>query len=148
MNRERKTLEKKTYESIKALIEEGHKAKQSSKNLLSMLMSSHETQKLSLDEIVDDYKSFYMAGKETSATSLGWALFLLGLNQEWQSKAREEVLRILGPNTLPTSEILSELKLVSLYLFTSTFFSQHKLNKLVHIVNKIIFVLILYIFKK
>ena len=116
-------MEKKTYESIKALIEEGHKAEHSSKNLLSMLMSSHETQRLSLDEIVDDYKSFYMAGKESSAISLSWALFLLGLNQEWQSKAREEVLSVLGPNTAPSSQTLGDLKLVSLYLISLCIFS-------------------------
>ncbi|KAK7376818.1 hypothetical protein VNO80_02235 [Phaseolus coccineus] len=120
-NRERKRLEKKTYESIKALIEESHRAEHSSENLLSLLMSSHkfnnnETQRLRLDEIVDDCKNFYMAGKETSASSLCWALFLLGLNQEWQSKAREEVLTVLGPNASPTSEALSDLKLVHLIL--------------------------------
>ena len=106
-------------------------------------MSSHkfinnETQRLRLDEIVDDCKNFYMAGKETSATSLSWTLFLLGLNQKWQSKAREEVLRVLGPNTLPTSETLSELKLVSLYLFTlCTFYYQLKFILSNLITNKI-----------
>ncbi|WVY89931.1 hypothetical protein V8G54_035445 [Vigna mungo] len=113
-NRERKRLEKKTYEAIKVLIEENLKAEHDSENLLSLLMSSHkfinnETHKLRLDEIVDDCKNFYMAGKETSATSLR-------LNQEWQSKAREEVLSVLGPNSFPTSETLSELKLVNLIL--------------------------------
>ncbi|TKY57732.1 Cytochrome P450 734A1 [Spatholobus suberectus] len=120
-NRERKRLEKKTRELIQVLIEDSHKAKQNSENLLSLLMSSHkfinnETQKLRLDEIVDDCINFYMAGKETSANSLSWALLLLGINQEWQSQAREEVLGVLGPNTPPTSETLSDLKLVNLIL--------------------------------
>jgi len=100
------------------LINDNYKAEQNSENLLSLLMSSHkfiknETQKLSMVEIVDDCKNFYMAGKETSANSLSWALLLLGINQEWQSKAREEVLSVLGPNTSPTSEALNDLKLVS-----------------------------------
>ncbi|XP_029128469.1 cytochrome P450 734A1-like [Cajanus cajan] len=120
-NKERKRLEKKTSELIRGLIEDSHKSEQNSENLLSLLMSSHkfinnETHKLRLDEIVDDCKNFYMAGKETSATSLSWALLLLGINQEWQSKAREEVLGVLGPNALPTSETLSELKLMNLIL--------------------------------
>ncbi|KAH1120038.1 hypothetical protein GLYMA_17G249400v4 [Glycine max] len=120
-NRERKRLEKKTSESIQVLINDNYKAEQNSENLLSLLMSSHkfiknETQKLSMVEIVDDCKNFYMAGKETSANSLSWALLLLGINQEWQSKAREEVLSVLGPNTSPTSEALNDLKLVSVNL--------------------------------
>ncbi|KAK7321746.1 hypothetical protein VNO77_32650 [Canavalia gladiata] len=121
-NRERKRLEKKTCELIRAIIENStHETEQNSENLLSLLMSSHkfinnETQRLKLKEIIDDCKNFYMAGKETSATSLSWALLLLGINQEWQSQAREEVLGVLGPNTPPTIETLSDLKLVSLIL--------------------------------
>ncbi|KAL2318682.1 hypothetical protein Fmac_032558 [Flemingia macrophylla] len=120
-NRERNRLEKKTSELIRRLIEDSYKSEQNSKNLLSLLMSSHkfinnETQKLSLDEVVDECKNFYMAGRETSATSLSWALFLLGINQEWQSKAREEVLGVLGPNAPPTSKTLGDLKLMNLIL--------------------------------
>ncbi|XP_061353359.1 cytochrome P450 734A1-like [Gastrolobium bilobum] len=120
-NRERKRLEKKTRELIRVLIEDSHKALKNSDNLLSLLISSHksfnnETQTLGLDEIIDDCKNFYMAGKETNANSISWALFLLGLNQEWQSKAREEVLRVLGPHTPPTAETLSDLKFASLII--------------------------------
>ena len=46
---------------------------------------------------------------------------ILGINQEWQSKAREEVLSFLGPNTSPTSETLNDLKLVSVCLIIVLF---------------------------
>ncbi|KAJ1419718.1 Cytochrome P450 [Sesbania bispinosa] len=120
-NRERKRLEEKTYELIRVLIEDSHKVQQDSENLLSLLMSSHkfinnETHMLGSKEIIDECKNFYMAGKETSANAISWALLLLGLNQEWQSKAREEVLHVLGSNTPPTTKTLSDLKLVNLIL--------------------------------
>ncbi|GAU15323.1 hypothetical protein TSUD_03920 [Trifolium subterraneum] len=53
-------------------------------------------------------------GKETSANSISWAILLLGMNQEWQNKAREEVLAVLGHHTPPTPETISGLKLVAL----------------------------------
>lgn len=120
-NIERKRLAKKTHELIRGLVEDSHKAQRDSDNLLSLLMCSHksinnERQSFELDEIIDDCKNFYLAGKETAANSISWTLLLLGLNQEWQSKAREEVLRVLGPNTSPTAETLGDLKLVSLWL--------------------------------
>lgn len=123
-NKERKRLEKKIRELIRVLIEDSHKAQNNSENLLSLLMSSHkfinnETQRLGLDDVIDNCKDFYLAGKETSANTISWAILLLGLNQEWQSKARDEVLHVLGPNTLPTAETLSGLKLVSLCLCSS-----------------------------
>ena len=121
-NRQRKRLEKKTREKlIRVLIEDNHKAQKDYENLLSLLMTSYisinnERQRLGLDEIIDDCKNFYLAGKETSANALSWALLLLGLNQQWQSQAREEVLGVLGLDTPLTAETLSDLKLVSLCL--------------------------------
>ncbi|KAK7291178.1 hypothetical protein RIF29_06116 [Crotalaria pallida] len=121
-NRERKRLAKAANERIRLLIDDNrNKAEQISDNLLSLLMSSDkyiniERQRLKLEEIIDECKNFYFAGQETAANSLTWALLLLGLNQEWQSQAREEVLRVLGTNAPPTAEILSGLKLVSLII--------------------------------
>ncbi|CAN6208727.1 unnamed protein product [Urochloa humidicola] len=53
---------------------------------------------MSMDEIVDECKTFFFAGHDTTAHLLTWtwAVFLLGTHPEWQRRLREEVLRVCG----------------------------------------------------
>ncbi|WP_428924751.1 cytochrome P450 [Marinibacterium sp. SX1] len=42
------------------------------------------------DEMVDQVAIFFLAGHETSASALGWALYLLATHPEWQEKVAAE----------------------------------------------------------
>ena len=66
---------------------------------------------LNMDEIMDECKTFFLAGHETTSHLLTWTMFLLSINKEWQEKVREEVLRECGMG-IPDADKLSKLKLV------------------------------------
>lgn len=85
-------------------------------DLLGVLMkayhSADETQKISLDDLVDECKTFYVAGTDTTASLLSWTIFLLAFHSDWQDKARKEVQELLGQQN-PSADNISRLKIVS-----------------------------------
>ena len=48
------------------------------------------------DEVIGNALTFFTAGFETTATTLGFLLYHLAVNQDAQDKIREEVIEILG----------------------------------------------------
>ncbi|MGH3490401.1 MAG: cytochrome P450 [Actinopolymorphaceae bacterium] len=67
-------------------------------DLLSLLAhaTDEDGDSLASSEIRDQVLIFLLAGHETTATSLGFALHLLGSHPGQQARAREEVDRVLG----------------------------------------------------
>ena len=48
-------------------------------------------------EMVDQVGIFLLAGHETSAAALGWALYLMALFPEWQEKVAQEAEATIDP---------------------------------------------------
>ncbi|KMS95259.1 hypothetical protein BVRB_010530 isoform B [Beta vulgaris subsp. vulgaris] len=116
-NKERWRLDKETRDSIKLLILKNSEAVKKQNNLLSLLMSTTEYEngkerRLNINEVIEECKTFYFAGKETTANLLTWALILLSSHQEWQTRAREEVVRVCGVDGLPTPDKINHFKLM------------------------------------
>lgn len=80
-------------------------------NLLMEMKNSHESKKrLNMLEITANAFVFFMAGFETSATTMTFALYELALNPEIQNKLRKEILEVLEKyNQKLTYESLKEM---------------------------------------
>ncbi|XP_047063205.1 cytochrome P450 709B2-like [Lolium rigidum] len=73
---------------------------------------------MSMDEIIDECKTFFFAGHDTTSHLLTWAVFLLGTHPEWQQKLREEVLRECGGTKAPIhGDALNKLKIATMVLY-------------------------------
>lgn len=74
-------------------------------------------EKMEIEEIIDECRAFYFAGKETTANLLTWVILLLALHQDWQKKVRDEVNCVCGSQKYPNVDDLVNLKIVSSVTF-------------------------------
>ncbi|KAE8714548.1 Cytochrome P450 [Hibiscus syriacus] len=79
--------------------------------LLNAYHGLDDRNRLSLEDLVDECKTFYFAGQETVNSLLGWTVFLLAIYGDWQEKARREVIDIFGDQN-PRSEGIVKLKTI------------------------------------
>jgi cytochrome P450 len=85
-------------ESFAERIRERHAAWRSDRtqqpaDMLSALFEAHDPQtdaRLSVDECIDQVGTLFLAGHETSASTLAWSLYLLAQQPEWQQRVRDE----------------------------------------------------------
>ncbi|XP_073131466.1 cytochrome P450 CYP749A22-like isoform X2 [Henckelia pumila] len=72
--------------------------------------------RVSVDEIIDECKTFYFAGQETTYGLLSWSILLLGIHTEWQEEARKEVIQLFGQEN-PNPEGIARLKTVTMIIY-------------------------------
>ncbi|CAL2235734.1 unnamed protein product [Prunus armeniaca] len=88
-------------------------------DFLGLLLEAHhdtnEKQRISVDDLVDECKTFYLAGQETTTSLLAWTVFLLALHRDWQEEARKEVLQLFGKQT-PNPDGIAKLKTMSMII--------------------------------
>ncbi|KAJ7548319.1 hypothetical protein O6H91_07G007100 [Diphasiastrum complanatum] len=77
--------------------------------------SSTKSFKFSTEELVEECKTFFFVGHETTLILLTWTMMLLALYPEWQDKARLEVQENFKGGE-PDADMLSKLKTVNMVL--------------------------------
>ncbi|XP_039118106.1 cytokinin hydroxylase-like [Dioscorea cayenensis subsp. rotundata] len=84
-------------------------------DLLGILLARNQEntgreRKLTARELVDECKTFFFGGHETTALALTWTLFLLALYPQWQDILRDEIIEVFnGDHHSLDSTILSKL---------------------------------------
>ncbi|KAJ8761182.1 hypothetical protein K2173_001238 [Erythroxylum novogranatense] len=89
-------------------------------DLLGMLLNEMQKTRgdgfsLNLQLIMDECKTFFFAGHETTSLLLTWTIMLLATNPSWQEKVRAEVNQVCNGET-PTIDNLSKLTLLNMVI--------------------------------
>jgi cytochrome P450 len=72
---------------------------------LLQIVDCDTNKRFSFEEILDQVAMLFLAGHETTASSLTWSLYLLSMFQEEQEKAYAEVLEIQGEEEITVQHI-------------------------------------------
>lgn len=117
-----KEIESLIWETVQQRQKECSKTSSSKKDLLQLIMEATTNDPnigandSSKNFIVDNCKSIYFAGHESTAVAATWSLMLLALHPEWQDCIRSEFAHAC-PDGHPDMAVISQLKSVTLSLF-------------------------------
>ncbi|KAK9063727.1 hypothetical protein SSX86_017599 [Deinandra increscens subsp. villosa] len=90
-------------------------------DLLGILLESNSKEieehgvGMSMEDVIEECKLFYIAGSETTSNLIVWTMVCLSLHQEWQTRAREEILQVFANGELDF-EGLKNLRLLTMIL--------------------------------
>ncbi|CAN7039375.1 unnamed protein product, partial [Brassica rapa subsp. trilocularis] len=66
-------------------------------------------------ELVDECKTFFFAGVETTALALTWTFMLLAIHPKWQDTLRDEIRQVIGDSEIEYKKLAGLKKVLRLY---------------------------------
>ncbi|XP_061369564.1 cytokinin hydroxylase-like [Gastrolobium bilobum] len=60
---------------------------------------------LTTRDLVDECKTFFFGGHETTALAITWTLFLLAIHEHWQIQLRNEIREVVGDNEIDVNVV-------------------------------------------
>ncbi|KAL6598454.1 hypothetical protein ACP70R_046153 [Stipagrostis hirtigluma subsp. patula] len=128
LNGELEQVLKESIQRSREIADEGRAPSSSAcgMGLLGMLLAEMERSKKTnsgdgelmgydAQTMIDECKTFFFAGHETSALLLTWAIMLLATHPSWQDKARAEVASVCG-GAPPTADHLPKLTVLQMVI--------------------------------
>ncbi|CAN0902773.1 Cytochrome P450 734A1 [Linum grandiflorum] len=94
---------------------DSNKINNKNKDLLGLLLQENHAdgrlgKTLTTRELVDECKTFFFGGHETTALAISWTLMLLAKHPEWQEELRNEIKEVSGDEKTIDFSMLSSLK--------------------------------------
>ncbi|KAM3707070.1 hypothetical protein ACJW30_03G198400 [Castanea mollissima] len=83
--------------------------------LVKAYHDANSSPKISIQDLVDECKTFYFAGQETTNSLLAWTVLLLAIHTDWQEEARKEVLNLFGHQN-PNPDGITKLKTMGMII--------------------------------
>ncbi|KAK3027257.1 hypothetical protein RJ639_041203 [Escallonia herrerae] len=83
-----------------------------------LIEANHEIDKnkwISEEDMVDECKTLYFAGNDTTTSLLGWTILLLATHKDWQEKARNEVIEFFGQTSI-NSDGIARLRVINMII--------------------------------
>ncbi len=141
-NRKMVNLAQEVDKTIKQIIEIRQTQARANKtsygdDLLGLMLTSMDGEKvgdvikcqLSFQDILNECKTFFIGGFETTSTFITWTMLFLAEYPEWQDCARKEILEVCGPNIEMDTSKLNQMKMVSSFFKTlNSYIYTKKLN--------------------
>ncbi|KAF7089428.1 hypothetical protein CFC21_092407 [Triticum aestivum] len=115
-----KLIGRRSEEAAAVEAAEGEKADTGSfRDLLGLMINASQrttrAKAIPVHDMVEECKTFFFAGKQTTTNLLTWATVLLAMHPEWQERARREVLDVCGSDD-PSKEHLPRLKTLGMII--------------------------------
>lgn len=114
----RKRAERDMRQTVLQLVADRRAGAGTRNDLLARLMMAHDPesgQAMSDEQMVDNLLTFLLAGHETTARALSWALYLVSQSPEWEARLLDEVRAIAGEGAIEAKHV-DKLQLTAMFI--------------------------------